>query len=311
MVTHISSDASHVTSMKRSSSGRCRQAILASCMALALFSVPSLVWAGDSNKHRLINQQRVQDMKDKIADLREKMRNHKHHQHTGGGSSGSTQNLESRLAALEATVAGMTPFDPADLIDAMQLMQNQINNNNTTLTNLNVRVDGRNTAVGDLNTKVTDGVVPNLKNYVEVKTSDMNGVKGPHLVFRGVNVHVQSGSGATADTTSGLGNLISGYNEQATPEQVRLGAHNLVGGSQNGFGSYGGLVFGVNNKITATATYASVVSGLNNTASGASSAVVGGEGTAASGISSSVLGGRGRTASVQWSTSHLGGCSGC
>lgn len=290
MVTHISPDASHVTLMKRVGGGRCRQAILASCMALALFSVPSLVWAGDSNKHRLINQQRVQDMKEKIADLRERLHHHKHHHQTGGGVPGSIQNLESRLATLETTVANMASFDPATLLEAMQSLQNQINDiNNSKLMNLNARVDGLNTSVGDLNTKVTDGVVPNLKNYVEVKTGDMNGVRGPHLVFRGVNVHVQSGTGATADATSGLGNLVIGYNEQASPEQLRLGAHNLVGGSQNGFSSYGGLVFGVANKVTGT--YGAVVGGENNTASG---------------ISSSVLGGRLRSTTWQNATSHLG-----
>jgi len=37
-------------------------------MALALFAGPGMVWAGDSDKHRLINQQRVQDLKERVAD---------------------------------------------------------------------------------------------------------------------------------------------------------------------------------------------------------------------------------------------------
>jgi cell division protein FtsB len=288
MVTHISPDASHVTIMKRSGSGRCRQAILASCMALALFSVPSHVWAGDSNKHRLINQQRVQDMKEKIADLKVQLKEYKQSPPNRHWVRGSLQDLDARVDALEATVA---KFDPSTLLALLESLQRQIEGINvqamtTRMTDLETVLNAR---MADLNTKVDNSVVPNLKNYVEVKTSDMNGVKGPHLVFRGVNVHVQSGAGATADAASGLGNLIIGYNEQASPEQVRLGAHNLVGGSQNGFSSYGGLVFGVANKVTGT--YASVVGGESNTASG---------------VSSSVLGGKTRSATWQNATSSAG-----
>lgn len=288
MVTHISPDASHGTIIKRSRGGRCRQAILASCMALALFAVPSLGWAGDSNKHRLINQQRVQDMKEKIADLREQLKDYKHSKPNRHSVRGSLQDLDARVDALEATVA---QFDPSTLLATLESMQRQIEGMNVSA--LNTRMTDLETVLNakmaDLNTKVDNSVVPNLKNYVEVKTGDINGVKGPHLVFRGVNVHVQSGTGATADATSGLGNLIIGYNEQASPELSRLGAHNLVGGSQNGFSSYGGLVFGFGNKITGT--YASAAGGENNTASG---------------ISSSVLGGRGRSATWQNATSFQG-----
>ncbi len=273
MVTHISLDASHVTIVKKRGSGRCRQAILVSCMALALFAAPSLGWAGDSHKHRLINQQRIQDLKEKVADLREKLKDQRHN---GGGVPGSVQNLESRVAALETKVANMASFDPETLLQAMQSLQNQV----TTLDGKVLTLDGKVTTLDGktlmAETKMSDlekKMIPGLEKYVSVNTNDMNGVKGPHIVFRGVNVHVQSGADTTADTTSGLGNLIIGYNE-AAPAQVRTGSHNLVGGSQNGFSSYGGLVFGVGNKITGT--YASVVGGENNTASGISSAVLGG-----------------------------------
>ncbi|HEX5646866.1 MAG TPA: hypothetical protein VFX56_07835 [Nitrospira sp.] len=273
MVTPNSPDASHVTIMKRSRSGRGRQALLASCMALALFSVPNLVWADDSQRHRLINQQRIQDMKGKVADLREQL---KYHQQTGGGVPGSTLNLESRVAALEAAVANLASFDPAVVLQAMQSLQNQV----TTLDGKIVTLDGKMTVLDGktltVETKLGDvekKMIPDLDKYVSVNTTEMNGVKGPHLVFRGVNVHVQSGANTTADTTSGLGNLIIGYNE-ANPAQLRTGSHNLVGGTHNGFSAYGGLVFGVNNK--SAAGYASVLSGEGNTASGITSAILGG-----------------------------------
>lgn len=306
MVTHISPDASHVTIRKKSGSGRCRQAILVSCMALALFAAPSLGWAGDSHKHRLINQQRIQDLKEKVADLREKLKDHRHN---GGGVPGSIQTLESRVAALEAEtakMANMASFDPATLLQAMQSLQNQVTTLDGKVLTLDGKVttlDGRTltaeTKLGDLEKKM----IPGLEKYVSVNTNDMNGVKGPHVVFHHVNVHVQSGADTTADTTSGLGNLIIGYNE-ANPAQVRTGSHNLVGGSQNGFSSYGGLVFGVANKITGT--YSAVVSGVSNTASGTSSGILSGEATTASGISSGVVGGKSRMATWQNATSFQG-----
>ncbi|MBH0199263.1 MAG: hypothetical protein HP497_07550 [Nitrospira sp.] len=276
MVTHISLDASHVTIMKKRGSGRCRQAILVSCMALALFAAPSLGWAGDSHKHRLINQQRIQDLKEKVADLREKMKDHRHN---GGGVPGTIQNLESRVAALETKVANMASFDPETLLQAMQSLQNQVTTLDGKVLTLDGKVttlDGKTLAVETKLGDVEKKMIPGLEKYVSVNTNEMNGVKGPHVVFSGVNVHVQSGNEmkTTADTTSGLGNLIIGYNE-ANPAQVRTGSHNIVGGSQNGFSSYGGLVFGVGNRITGT--YASVVGGENNTANGTSSSVLGGK----------------------------------
>jgi hypothetical protein len=122
----------------------------------------------------------------------------------------------------------------------------------------------------------SSGGIPDLDKYVIINPDVMNGVKGPHIIFRGVNVHVQSGSGSTADTTSGLGNLIVGYNE-ADPLvglTLRNGSHNLVGGRMNYFPSFGGAVFGMNNRISGQ--HAAILGGTANTASGLSSTVYGG-----------------------------------
>jgi hypothetical protein len=251
-----------------------------------------MVWAGDSDKHRLINQQRVQELKERVADLREQLETHRHRHHTGGGVPGSIQTLESRVAALEAKVASMPSFDPAALLQAVQSLQNQV----TTLDGKVVTLDGKVTIVdgktmtvetklGDLEKKM----IPGLEKYVSVNTNDMNGVKGPHIVIERANLHVRSGSGATDDagTLTGLGNLIVGYNEASTG--VRTGSHNLVGGNGNAFPSYGGLVFGLRNVVSAP--YSAVMSGESNTANGVNAAVVAGNGNTASGVRSVVYGG--------------------
>ena len=80
-----------------------------------------------------------------------------------------------------------------------------------------------------------------LGPYVSVQTGTINLVKGPHIIFEGVNVHIRSGSGSTYDgidpatwtpdmPTSGRGNLIIGYNEISKYDPtVRGGAHCLAG----------------------------------------------------------------------------------
>ena len=91
---------------------------------------------------------------------------------------------------------------------------------------------------------------------------------GPNIVFKGANMHIISGLGATDDNQnpSGLGNLIIGYDEEAN-EVDRFGSHNLVIGRFNNFtkAAFGGIVAGESNMISSQE--ASVTGG--NTASGA------------------------------------------
>lgn len=131
--------------------------------------------------------------------------------------------------------------------------------------------------VAALDTKAVD-IIPGLGEYLKIdKTTVLQGVRGPHLMFRGVNVHVQSGSGATDNNAApyeGLGNLIIGYNENTpTPTLIRTGSHNLVGGGMNSFSSVGGMVFGYQNTISGP--YANVVGGSVNLAQGPNSTVYG------------------------------------
>ena len=125
-----------------------------------------------------------------------------------------------------------------------------------------------------------------ILRFLAVDTNVINGLKGPHLIFHHVNVHIQSGSGKTDDggTPRGLGNLIIGYNELAggmppAPANFRTGAHNLVIGPDHKYSSWGGFVAGHNNSISGA--YSSVSGGTGNTASGKGSSILGGSGKVA------------------------------
>jgi hypothetical protein len=84
------------------------------------------------------------------------------------------------------------------------------------------------------------------------------------FVFNGCNVHIQNGAGSTS-TANRYGNLIIGYdkNEVAT----RTGSHNLVIGDLHEYTSYGGIVTGTENTLSApnSAIFASVDSEVTGT----------------------------------------------
>ena len=129
----------------------------------------------------------------------------------------------------------------------------------------------------------------------------------PTVRFTGVNVQIVDGTGDTAGAVNGLGNLIVGYNENTS--QDRSGSHNLVVGDHNAYSSYGGVVFGAHNSISAPSAtitagefnlasgpISTVSGGFVNLASGRASSVAGGQFNAATGILASVAGGDGNDA---------------
>jgi hypothetical protein len=273
MDTNFSRDALSFTLMERGLGSKGLRTVIAGCMALALFAGPSLVWAGDSHpnknasRHHLIDHQRIQDLKERIADLRTRL---KQPQPAGGGtSSGSLESLQAKVTSLESSVNALLSAD-ATLLTALQAR----------IATLESQPAGGG-----------GGGIPDLEKYVSINPNPMNGVNGPHIIFKGVNVHVQSGTGSTADTTSGLGNLIIGYNEtDPNVGLIRNGAHNLVGGQMNSFSSSGGVVFGLRNAIRGQ--YASVLGGERNVASGMNSTILGGGQNTVTGQYSTVLGGQ-------------------
>jgi hypothetical protein len=171
-----------------------------------------------------------------------------------------------------------------------------------------------------------------LGPYVSVDPDPVNGLKGPHVYFTGVNVHVRSGSGSTDDGSfdsdffpevplgplTGLGNLVIGYNEpDPHPVANRSGSHNLIIGAWHEYSAFGGLVAGRGNNVLGPdssvtggsgntvgdrAFGASVSGGVGNTASSNFSSVSGGGSNTASGGLSSVCGGEANTASGTFSS---------
>ena len=227
-------------------------------LMMGLLAVPNLSLATDrdeNGRHSLLSS----ELRSKIQHLRDNMAKHRH-DHQNQGLRASYEDLEAEVSSLTGLVTSQ-----ATLLDQL----------NTRLTALEAKGTG-----GSTNQGLTE-----LAKYVKVEPGDLNGVKGPHVVFTGVNLHLRSGRNATNDggTLSGLGNLIVGYNEtQATPivydvagcDRILTGSHNIVTGSGNLFTSYGGIVVGSNHCITSPNS--SILAGDTNEAHGLSSSILGG-----------------------------------
>lgn len=119
-------------------------------------------------------------------------------------------------------------------------------------------------------------------------------VDGNDVYFDGCNIHIRNGSNSTF-TNNGLGNLILGYNEDTGGPFNRTGSHNLIIGPYHTYSSFGGIVAGQRNTISAGS--ASVLGGVDNIAGGTQSVISGGSGNNSGGINSSVSGGTMNTAS--------------
>jgi hypothetical protein len=116
---------------------------------------------------------------------------------------------------------------------------------------------------------------------------------GNELVFAGMNVHIQNGTGAVSKI-NGTGNLIVGYDDPGA------GSHNVLVGAKNTCNSYGGLVTGVGH--TVTKKYGAITGGSNNEATGDYAVIVGGHDNKSSGDFSSILGGHTNKAQGNYSS---------
>ena len=204
----------------------------------------------------------------------------------GGGSS----DLEARVADLETQVT--------DLEATVTSYQALLDEYLPEFANLEGRIDALAAVIGSWeNEKGTD-----LADFV-ARIEEANAlldsvtVDGTDLVFSGVNVHVQSGSGYTNDgggsklhhgNLTGLGNLIIGYNALGSGDE-QSGSHNLVIGDYHTYTGHSGIVTGSDNTIAVNNN--AVVGGYQNSATGPSAAVFGGNDNIATGSSDVIVGG--------------------
>lgn len=277
MLLNFSDDATGFTCSERSNMSTLRKATIAGFLLLVVTMVagPIGAMAGekDSNRspsqHHLLDHQRVQAMKERVAELKERIkeykRNHQGQQGNGNGSDGTVAALQAQVTDLQSKVATLTSVNDSTL-NLLQTAQGLISSLQARVSVLESNPGG-----GGSSPLMTE-----LSKYLSVDPNLVNGVKGPHVIFKGVNVHVRSGSGFTDDggAPTGLGNLIVGYNEGPMPGGERTGSHNIVGGSLNSFYSYGGLVVGSQNTILGQ--YATVHGGLLNRAQSTGSSILGG-----------------------------------
>lgn len=155
-------------------------------------------------------------------------------------------------------------------------------------------------------------IIPPFEAKVLALERLLRGVErsGNNLVFNGMNLEVNNGTGATDGDINGLGNIIIGYNEDifpylgTGPSSQKTGSHNLVVGKGNNYMSYGGIVSGLNNWISGT--YATITGGERNQALGGFSSVLAGSLNQAAGLGASAGGGQGNAASGAFSTSFGG-----
>ena len=234
-----------------------------SILMMGLLAVPNLSQAtdgssnrDDNGRHRLLNT----EVRSKIEHVVNKIEEHREDQDNHGGLRGSILALQSEVASLKAALAAA----------------------NVQLSSFTVRLRALETGTGSTPPALAE--LAKIAPYVTVNQGTLNGLNGPHVIFHGANVHVQSGSGTTAEVggVTGLGNLIVGYNEMPDPKMLvptggpRVGSHNLVVGPSHAFTSVGGAVFGNNNLISAQ--NATILGGDHNISAGLASSVLGGFG---------------------------------
>jgi len=148
----------------------------------------------------------------------------------------------------------------------------------------------QNAAVASLRAQVSALQSANsaLARQVNGLTAVLAGVtrSGNTVVMSGVNLQIDSGAGATNAPVNGLGNLIIGYDRNAG---AQTGSNNLIVGDGHSATSYGGLVAGLANTISAP--YATVTGGARNTSAAQAASVSGGQSNLAADPGSSITAG--------------------
>ena len=206
--------------------------------------------------------------------------------------------LRKQLAAARTELSAHTAArqDLQAQLSALQAQQAELNALRQQIESLRAEVKG-----------LKANTVLDLNGYLTFDVS--NGY--PTALFRGINVQIVNGTGDT-QTVNGMGNLIVGYNRPSTGSFIcsigaadseaaclasggiwaqshKSGSHNIVGGDFNSYSSWGGLVLGLENALSAP--YAAILAGARNRAGASFASVSGGSYNTASGIYSSVSAG--------------------
>lgn len=204
-------------------------------------------------------------------------------------------------AALEALLQRVQALEAANIT-----LQQELEGHSTEIAAVKNDLSSHEYAITHLQSDLTTN--SQAISTLQSKTANMSAttINGhPAVIFDGVNIHVRNGAGSTTSAPNGRENIIVGYDEARTSNSKKTGSHNLVLGYRNNYESYGGIVGGESNDITApyasvltgyqnraTTNTAVVVSGYNNEASGSRAVVVAGSNNKAGGSYAAILSGR-------------------
>jgi len=103
--------------MRESDAGKSRRrAAIAGCLALVLWMAPGLTWAVDNqgtanaSARRLIDHQRLEALKEQIANLRERVKTQKQNQN-GNSTAATLDALQAKVAAMESSISTFVNVD--------------------------------------------------------------------------------------------------------------------------------------------------------------------------------------------------------
>ena len=227
--------------------------------------------------------------------------------------------LRARVSALEAATRDSAgdALDLGALATTVQALGAAQAQTTTTLTTLQTTQTTQAQAINALQNEVATLQIPSALDarvaQLERKTASLTVDAAGHNVYlTGVNLHIRSGLGATngnpadprqmtvSTAVNGRGNLIIGYDEAHPTASDKSGSHNLVLGVDHSYSSFGGLVAGRQNTISAPFAVAS--GGHENVATGLYSTIHGGYQNASTSFYSHVSGGRGNESSGSYSS---------
>ncbi len=155
----------------------------------------------------------------------------------GDKNAQDTANLRGGLPAVEARVAALESALDAALARVDQLQADldaEVAARQAADANLQAQID----VLGSVDIGSLESRIGSVEEVLTCVTYD---VITRDLIFVGCNVHVRDGSGLT-QSTSGLGNLIVGYNADPAGLLDRFGSHNLILGDQQAYTGFGQLL---------------------------------------------------------------------